>query len=146
MRRISIRILWVLAIAALLIPAGGCVALNKHYGDGLTDLIVGAPYDDLGATDIGAVYIYPGEAGSFLADEPSRVLTGRLGGDRFGWSIAACDFNADGRVDLAIGAYDAEDRNRTGSPQASSPLDGARQETYSALLLGVLDAPQRFLC
>ena len=56
MRRISIRILWVLAIAALLIPAGGCVALNKHRVSMTRHTSLGAELRDLKrALDAGAI-------------------------------------------------------------------------------------------
>lgn len=90
---------------------GRSLAVQDFDGDGRVDLAVGAPLDDIGAGDNGGVYIYRGVAGRMFAETPSQVLVGPFGGDRYGHSLAACDFNGDGRPDLAVGAFLAEDRD-----------------------------------
>uniref|UniRef100_A0A182QF12 Integrin alpha-2 domain-containing protein n=1 Tax=Anopheles farauti TaxID=69004 RepID=A0A182QF12_9DIPT len=71
-------------------------------GDGLLDLIVGAP-NYFNRTDGGAVYVYLNRGNSFNQQYDQR-LTGRLE-SRFGTSIANCgDLNHDGVEDVAIGA------------------------------------------
>jgi hypothetical protein len=84
--------------------------------DGVTDLAVGAPGDDDGGTDRGAVWIL------FLNDQgkvrqyqkisdSSGGFGGKLGdGDQFGSSVASIgDIDGDGIDDLAVGAPYAND-------------------------------------
>ena len=96
---------------------GRAVATADFDGDGWVDLAVGAPGADVGAGDAGAVYLYRGEPGGFFSADPWLVLSSRVGSDRTGQSLAVCDFNGDGRLDLAVGAPLAEDR--TAIPQAA---------------------------
>ncbi len=75
-------------------------------GDGYDDILVGAPFNDQGGTDAGALYVFLGGPG--LDTVADRTLTGRLAGDELGYSAAvAGDVNGDGRADLVGGApYD----------------------------------------
>jgi hypothetical protein len=91
---------------------GSAVAsIGDLESDGVTDLAVGAPDDDTGGTDRGAVWIL------FLnsdgrVDTQQRIadraggFDGKLrDGDRFGSAIASIgDLNGDGVTDLAVGA------------------------------------------
>lgn len=74
-------------------------------GDGIDDLVVGVPGEDIGATtNAGAVnVIYGSESG--LADGPRQQLTQALAepGDGFGTAVATGDFNGDILTDLAVG-------------------------------------------
>ena len=95
---------------------GWSMASGDFDGDGFTDLAIGARFEDRGATDAGLVHILYGtvdglsarrsqrwtQASPGIADKPERD-------DQFGWSMAAGDFDGDGRDDLAIGAHQ-EDR------------------------------------
>jgi len=73
-------------------------------GDGIPDHAIGAPSDDVGATDSGSVAIYSGSNGLLV-----RTLRGLAAGDRFGSAIALVpDANGDGRADLVIGAPRAD--------------------------------------
>jgi hypothetical protein len=88
-------------------------------GDGKDDLAIGAPAEDViteaGAiTDAGAVNVIYGSSNGLSATSstPDQFLVQGGGGvngiaeasDMFGFSIAAADFNGDGKDDLAIGA------------------------------------------
>jgi hypothetical protein len=86
-------------------------------GDGIDDLIIGAPFADPGGRDgAGESYVVFGTAAGFGASLDLAALDGgngfRLNGIDFdgqsGWSVAgAGDVNGDGVDDLAIGAPDA---------------------------------------
>ena len=70
-------------------------------GDGLKDLVVGAPFaQHKGKT--GALLVYPATARGFHK-KPSAILRGD---GNLGWSLVALgDLNDDGREDFAAGAY-----------------------------------------
>jgi hypothetical protein len=72
-------------------------------GDGYSDAIVGAPYNDRGGSAAGAAYVFFG--GPPLDGAPDAVLAGELHDDQFGWSVAgAGDADGDGRSDVLVGA------------------------------------------
>jgi Tol biopolymer transport system component len=78
-------------------------------GDGLSDLIVGAPWNDAGGTDAGEptdtgqAYVYYGGPGADTVVD--LTLAGEAMGDQFGWSVGtAGDVNGDGFSDLIVGA------------------------------------------
>jgi len=68
-------------------------------GDGVGDLIVGAPYSSLGVTVGGMARAYSGRTGAVL-----HTWLGATTGAGFGWSVSAAgDVNKDGIDDVAIG-------------------------------------------
>ena len=82
-------------------------------GDGFKDIAVGAPLDDTGGTDTGAVYLlFLDGAGGLLGErkiasgDPDLSSFGVVlsAGDRFGSSLSASDLNGDGQVELFVGA------------------------------------------
>ncbi|WP_437578256.1 hypothetical protein [Sorangium sp. So ce887] len=100
--------------------AGGCesqdgfgwsMAAGDFNGDGNDDLAIGVPHEDLaGGDDGGMVHVFRGTSSGLSAagdpgfDQDSANVAGSVEiNDRFGWSLAAGDFNGDGKADLAIG-------------------------------------------
>lgn len=88
------------------------VASGDFDGDGHDDLAVGSPFEDVaGERDAGAVNVLYGGVGGLGAANDQFWHQGSPGiraaleyDDRFGWSLAAGDFNGDTYDDLAIGA------------------------------------------
>ena len=69
-------------------------------GDGVVDLMIGAPLDSTSALNAGAAEFRSGADGSVF-----RTLTGIAAEDWFGWAVAnAGDLNGDGVNDQIIGA------------------------------------------
>ncbi|RKY99771.1 MAG: hypothetical protein DRQ13_01685 [Ignavibacteriae bacterium] len=76
-------------------------------GDGYSDVIVGAPYNDAGGAEAGRAYIYFG--GASMDNAADITMTGETAGDRFGYSVStAGDVNGDGYSDIIIGAYKSD--------------------------------------
>lgn len=89
---------------------GSATASGDFDGDGYADLAIGIPGEDLGGyADTGAVQVLYGSAGGLTArdqlwhQDRAGVPGVNETGDQFGQLLAAGDFNADGRADLAIG-------------------------------------------
>jgi hypothetical protein len=79
-------------------------------GDGVTDLVIGAPLDDTGRIDRGALYVLLLNT-SGMVKSSTKIASG-TGGDstlasygEFGGSLASLgDLDGDGVTDLAVGA------------------------------------------
>jgi len=78
-------------------------------GDGLGDVIVGAPYHDEASEDDGRAYIVFGDAsGEVDLSTADATFTGFSGNDFAGYSVAGLgDWDGDGLDDVAIGANQA---------------------------------------
>ena len=80
-------------------------------GDGLSDLIVGAPFSNvLGRLDTGRSFVVFGKTdaqavnlSAVAAGSGGFMITGETSGTKMGWSVSAAgDVNGDGYADLAL--------------------------------------------
>ncbi len=105
-------IMGVLGIAESGDRFGASLACADFNLDGIDDLAIGAPGEDVGnAVDAGAVHVLLGSrtgltaSGNQLWHQDSLSLAGTAeSGDQFGAALAAGDFDDDVAYDLAIGA------------------------------------------
>lgn len=85
---------------------GGSLHLGDLNGDGLEDLIIGAPRAD---NSRGEVWIIFGGDLSGEISDPDVRLVGAAAGDGFGWSVATSDVDPDDEIqDLLIGSPNAD--------------------------------------
>lgn len=69
-------------------------------GDGVADLVVGAPFDDASGIDAGSVQIRSGKDGTLV-----RAFLGEIASDKLGFALAAAgDVDGDGTPDLVAGS------------------------------------------
>ncbi|UCE80633.1 MAG: carboxypeptidase regulatory-like domain-containing protein [Methanobacteriota archaeon] len=90
---------------------GTSLAAGDPRTDSIGDLVVGAPYNDEGATDGGRVYVFHGNSSIEQYTEPDIIAQGSIQSSRFGCSVASgtestADFNSDEAADFAVGAND----------------------------------------
>ena len=113
------------------IPGGGAgdqhgtavSGLGDISGDGLPDVVAGAPGADLGGSEFGAARVFSAATGVML-----HLKTGTASGGQFGASVAGVgDVDADGSPDFAVGARYANTGggNASGRTQVWSGATGA---------------------
>jgi hypothetical protein len=95
---------------------GSAKVIGDVNGDGIEDMAVGAIDDDDGGTDRGAVWIlFLNEDRTVKGHQKISATEGNFSGtldyfDRFGLDIAPIgDFNHDGVIDIAVGAFNDDD-------------------------------------
>jgi hypothetical protein len=83
----------------------GVAGVGDVNGDGFGDLLVGAPFNDVGGSNAGAIYVVFGSASlssTNLGTFP--IMIGEAAGDEAGRYVApAGDVNADGYQDMLVG-------------------------------------------
>ena len=91
---------------------GFCLAFGDFDHNGVSDLVVGIPHEDVGAQyDAGAVQVVYGDPfgpngfgkGPIFTQDTLNVEGVSASGDHFGYALAVGDFNKDTYDDLAIG-------------------------------------------
>ncbi len=93
----------------------GCsISINQDINnDGVNDLVVGAKYNDLGAAESGAAFIFFGRTNWSSINNISQAdvkLVGADEDDYFGCSLTIIqDINSDGICDIIVGAYCDDD-------------------------------------
>jgi hypothetical protein len=100
--------------------SGWSLAMADVNGDGITDLIIGAPWAP-STTQYGAVYVIFGTKNGFPDPLPLNSLNGTNGvefdgmaaSDAVGSSVAVADVNGDGIPDIIIGAEGASPNGNT---------------------------------
>jgi hypothetical protein len=107
-------------------------------GDGLAEVIVGCPRDDGDFVDSGSVYLFRGPV-PYGVVEDTRVF-GEYADDRFGYDLAGdADLDADGRADLAVGAYQADYlREDAGAVYVFSGLTNGEYSATDVLLARIV--------
>ncbi len=104
-------------------------------GDGVPDLVIGAPYDDTIAQIAGAARVFSGVDGTLLFQVYGSYA------DRVGYAVAgAGDVNADGYDDVIVGAPNAD--SMLGVDAGSATVYSGRDGTVLYQLSGVLPLDQ----
>ena len=74
-------------------------------GDGVNDVLIGAPDADATGTDAGAVYVVTDPVGSVSLSSATILFTGETAGDLAGYGVGGMgDYDGDGQADLAVGS------------------------------------------
>lgn len=83
---------------------GTSVAFADLNGDGREDVILGAPDDDAGAADAGAVYLFTWLPDDCTMSDAWSTILGTFAQDRLGYAVEArADENRDASPELAVG-------------------------------------------
>ncbi len=85
-------------------------AVGDFNGDGMDDLVVGAPNNDNSGTDRGAAFIFLGPfSGDLDTGDANGSYIGEEEYDRAGFALAAGDVNGDGYDDIIVGSPGNDD-------------------------------------
>ncbi|MGI9624315.1 MAG: peptidoglycan DD-metalloendopeptidase family protein [Acidimicrobiales bacterium] len=139
---------------------GAALAVGDFDNDGCDDLAIGSPGEAIGTLSrAGAVMVAFGQRGGFSASMRSEALLHQGNGlagfteanDTVGSSLAAGDFNCDGRSDLAVGVpgESIDGRSRAGAVSITYARPNGRLGSnlvtvyQSSGLAGILEAGDR---
>ncbi|WMS44552.1 hypothetical protein RDV64_09275 [Acuticoccus sp. MNP-M23] len=119
-------------------------------GDGIDDVIVGAPYGDDGGRYAGEAYVVYGQSGglgtielSALTAAQGFIIQGDTGGDQAGFSVSAAgDVNGDGIDDVIVGARNGNDG---GSRASEAYVVYGQSGGVGTIDLSALTASQGFI-
>jgi hypothetical protein len=117
---------------------GSALATRDFNGDGIGDLAVGVPSENVGSSNVGAVSLLYGSASGltsvgnqFWNQDSAGIKDAAESGDLFGSALSTSDFNGDGVADLAIGVP-SEDVGSLSNAGALNLLYGSASGLTSA--------------
>lgn len=125
---------------------GGALTVADLDRDGLADIVVGSPFEDLAEGRAGQVTVIPGRAtgalgtGSYSFSQDKAGVPGASETDDFfGTTVSVGDVNKDGRPELFVGA--AGENNYTGAvwvfPGGSSRPTATGSKLFTAASVGL---------
>jgi hypothetical protein len=134
---------------------GQVLAVGNFNGDAYDDLAISAPFEKIPPNnfiDGGVVHVLYGSSAGLTSTNSQFIHEGNgaegtpAGFEEFGWSLAAGDFNHDGRDDLAIGVAETLTAFRQGAvyvfPGSASGLDLGADLLLHQDQPGVVDSAQ----